>query len=233
MPSTTAAQNAKIYSAVYADLQRRFPGYKVVAKEASSLMAFFAALMGLFTSGFSHYITTIGLTTYMPEDDIAANDWSTLAHEGVHVGDYAASAFVYNLGYMMPQLLAAGSLLSFGALGAIGGNLAWLWCLTALASIGFLFLPSPWRTSRERKAYLMSMCMDALRYGEAYILSESYITIRVEEFTTGAYLWMDPFSSAVHGWVTNDRNRALAIVRGQYDDPLYSPAVALVRAAMA
>lgn len=204
-----------IWNAILADAQRRMPGYKVVAKATSGLSWFSPT-----------YASTMLLTSYMPPAALDGWHWWLLGHEQLHASDYSANKAWWIVSYLFPQWLALGS---FGAFGAFAS----LWFLLLLGSIVFVFLPSPFRTHWERRGYMMSICLLILKYGESYVTSGDYIAGLVAEYTTCAYLWMDPFATTVEAWVRDDIRRGIAIVRGEYDDPTFGAMVALVRGVVA
>lgn len=118
-----------------------------------------------------------------------------LAHETMHERDRKAwSTFAVFLLYFMPQLLAVFALLS---LVAIGGNLAWLWCLGFLLFL--LPIPSPGRAWIELRAYRVNMLIlrHVHKYSEETI--RAFADSRAKSFTGMSYYLMWPFKKHIVG----------------------------------
>jgi hypothetical protein len=158
-------------------------------------MKFVGKIM-FFNKGFmTDYITTIGKTVYFPskakfEADPGAYFY-TLAHEYVHVADYAARPTTFIIGYLFPQILASLSLLSLLAF------FSPYFLLFLLTLIFVAPIPAPYRAWAEIRGYAMS-CKVRLWDG----WSEETVRNRLElkyanAFTTSAYYFMWPFKNYV------------------------------------
>ncbi len=125
-------------------------GYSIAFKDETWWMHLLSGFVGLYCPGFmTSYITVIGKTIYFPslswlmaDEDRSIN---ALLHECVHLSDIQErGVIIFSLGYLFPQILALGALLT-----------PWLgWW--ALGSLFFLLpLPAPFRAHWEARAYAL------------------------------------------------------------------------------
>ena len=159
-------------------IQKEFPDFKVVCKNESKFMLLLSKVLFFNKKFMSHYVTTVGNTIYVPDSSFFDDDdssFSTIAHEYVHMCDHKKYGFLFNFGYLFPQILSLLSLLSFF-------DIKWLFCLLFL-----LPLPSMGRTYFEYRGYSMSMACYYWLYKE-----KPPIPHYVDYFTTSLYYWMCP-----------------------------------------
>jgi len=195
-------------------IQSVTPGYKLVPKEDSRLMKFLAIILFFNGDFMSRYTTTVGSTVYMPKDHISSGtrNLSTLAHEAQHVWDHNRwyGHIFYAVGYILPQVLALGALLSLLAI--------WFsnWWLLALLSLVFLApIPAPARMAIERRGYLMSLACEWWMYGRDGV---SEYTWPVDNFASGDYYWMWPFRKGLVSWFVSELEQ---IKSGSYPTPVF------------
>lgn len=193
-------------------IQTVTPGYKIVRKENSRLMRFLATIL-FFNPGFmTNYTTTIGTTVYLPKQRATSGTQViiTLAHEAQHVWDSQHWGVAYYVGYLFPQILALGSLLS---LLAIWFSIWWLLCLCLLLFLAPL--PAPGRMMIERRGYLMSCAVAWWRYNNDIINEDGW---PITQFTSMNYYKMWPFrKSLVRGFISELEQ----IKQGKYPTPVF------------
>jgi len=162
-------------------------GSSVHYKKESVLMKVIAALIFLFNRRFMiAYTTTIGRRIYFPRRFRSSGEYlrgaRTLAHELVHVEDYAARPVRFTLSYLMPQLLALLALVAIGAFWA--KPLVWF----LLALVFLLPFPAYWRMVAEVRGYTMTMAFDWWLGHRDNLNYEAYFKI----FTGPGYYFMWP-----------------------------------------
>lgn len=217
----------RIWNAMLEDLHRRL-GVTVSFKNESRLMRAIGFVM-FFNPGFmTHYITTIGTTVYFPKRadvDRAVPPWQTLAHEGIHAGDYKHGRTRFVARYLFPQIMFP---LALTAVAAI-----WLgpWALLSLVMLAAAApWPSPGRTALERRGYMMTAMCDAIARGEAYVRTAEYQAYLQRHYTGPDYYYMCRDSEAVARFCMLDTEHAIAVAAGKVYDPDYSPVADLIRA---
>jgi hypothetical protein len=86
-----------------ASLQVEFPKFRVVLKNESPLMRFFAFFLTPLNPRFMEYYTvTLGKTVYMPKWMFGTNNGANvLRHEAVHIRDSAKFGLLYYLSYII------------------------------------------------------------------------------------------------------------------------------------
>jgi len=156
-------------------------GFEIKDKRKSFLMKTIATILFFNKTFMTKFTTTILSKIYVSELPWKPNDpigaCSVLAHEYIHLRQMQGwKGIPFCFLYLFPQILA------LGAIGAIWN----LWFLLFL--IFLLPLPSL-RAYFEYEAYKMSIA-------STYWLLKSRANIEyiVENFTTGSYYWMFPFS---------------------------------------
>ncbi len=199
-------------------------GMRIRFKNESNLMRFIGWILFFNKAFMTDYITTIGRTIYFPtrEDISGGHQWDVLAHEGIHIYDQKISPIKFTLSYLFPQVLAALSLLAILAI--------WnTWFLLSLAFlVALLPLPAPWRTTWERRGYLMSMCCDILRYGADWVNQDYYRETMVAIYTGPGYYFMKWGADRTRKMVELDRALANLIVSGITNKEPYESLVALI-----
>jgi hypothetical protein len=175
----------KIFDALSQYLWSRH-GARVAFKNESPLMRLLGKILFFNPQFMTSYITTIGKTIYFPtkEDILGGKMWDVLAHEGVHIIDSQKKPIRYSLSYLFPQILSVFALFSLLAFFNTG-LLLFLLFLIALAP-----WPARWRVGIERRAYLMSMVCDSMRYGEAWIRSDYYKLAMAQMYIGPGYYFM-------------------------------------------
>lgn len=216
----------RIFDAIAKDLTARY-GMRIRYKDESLFMRAIGFVLVFAGDFMTQFTTTLGATVYFPTRamiDQVAPPWGTLAHEGIHIRDDHAAPIRFRLGYAFPQIigvLAVAALASFVS----------LWFLFALA---FLVAAGPWpapfRANSERRAYMMSMVCDVLRYGSDWVRSSSYQDWAVKTYTGWAYYRMSSSAAIVRQRVAADTEIAIALAEGRRYDSLYSPTVDLIQA---
>jgi hypothetical protein len=196
------------------NIQSVAPGYKVVKKEDSRLMKFLAIIL-FFTKDFmTRFTTTVGNTVYMPEQHLAAGtgNLSTLAHEAQHIWDHQRwyGHVFYAVGYVLPQALAAGALLSLLAIWYSNWWLLCLLCLLFLAPI-----PAPFRAMTEKRGYLMSLAVAWWMYGNDDIKEQGW---PIDSFAGPSYYYMWPFRKSLAKWFSSELKQ---IQNGKYPTPVF------------
>jgi len=166
----------------------------------------------------SNYITTIGNTIYIPNQNYITSRPVSAAvvfmHEVVHLYDHRRlGTFWFQLSYVMPQIFALPALLLF--------LLSWK---IALPVVLFFLLPLPsyFRMKYERRAYYASIYIiqklsEKLNFDPHL---ESQNTYFVECFADSTYYFMWPFSSIIADDFTTARQLVQAGKR-PYEDPVF------------
>jgi hypothetical protein len=137
----------------------------------------------------SGVVTTIGSTVYWPKGRWDSSDpmrrFQTMAHEMQHVFDSRKHWLTFGPSYLMPQIFALLSLLSFGAF----WDLSYLWSLLTLLLL-IPGIPSP-RESWELSAYLINYSVKVLQ-------ARGHLTREIDRlakiFVSPSYYWMAGFS---------------------------------------
>lgn len=168
--------------------QKYCPKFNVKFKNQSLLMKILSYVLFFNKDFMSRYITTIGYTVYVPnEEDYKANPDmydEILTHEFVHMMDYKKWNILFFASYLFPQCLSVLSLFSFLA---IGHSLLWLLCLLFLVFVGPL--PAYFRMHWELRGYTMSAAYNRWVYN--YF---STPTDYLDRFTGSGYYFMWPFA---------------------------------------
>jgi hypothetical protein len=141
------------------------------------------------TAFLTGYITTIGNTVYWPEmaerfGDNPGGDFATLFHEGQHGADSQSVPVLYEIAYLIPQVLAILCLLAFLAI--------WLspyWVLAVLAVVLATPIPSPGRTHIEMRAVGCGIAFNIWYRGS---VSQKTLERYTRMFTTANYYFMLP-----------------------------------------
>lgn len=152
----TDINNDRVYSKLTTYLATNY-GVRVRYKDESRLMRFIGWLMFFNRAFMTRYTTTLGRTVYFPTR--GKENWETLAHEAVHVLDYANAPVRFALGYVMPQGLAAFALIALAAF------VIPVFLVTLLFLVAAGPWPSPWRLKRERRGFRMTIACSNLRSG--------------------------------------------------------------------
>lgn len=195
-------------------IQSVTPGYKIVKKEDSKLMKFFAIILFFNRKFMSHYTTTVGNTVYLPESWMSSGTQvlDVLAHEAQHIWDHQRwyGHVFYALGYVFPQFLGAGALL---ALLAIWYSKMWMLCLYCIMLLGPI--PAPFRMMIERRGYLMSLACGWWMHGNDVVEEKGW---PIDQFVGGGYYCMWPFRKNLVKWFSS---RLQQIKDGNYPTPVF------------
>ena len=159
-----------------ADAQKEFPDFNIRMKSTSTFMKVISTLLLVLTFGtqrkfMTNYITTIYHTVYVP------SEWATMSEN-------SKVAILRHERIHMRQARR----LSF-----------------PLFMFLYLFVPLPMglaycRARLEWEAYTESMRAVVDINGPAILDDPKYKKSITDQFTTGMYGWMWPFSSVVSGW---------------------------------
>jgi hypothetical protein len=137
---------------------------------------------------------------------------STLAHEAQHIWDHQRwyGHVFFAVGYVVPQVLAVGALLSLLAIWFSNWWLLSLLCLIFLAPI-----PAPFRMIIERRGYLMSLaCAWWMHKNDT--IEEKYWPVAT--FASSDYYFMWPFRKHLVKWF---RSGLEQIKNGNYPTPVF------------
>lgn len=161
---------------ILADLQKKFPGTRVVFKHDSFLMKVINVVLMVITFGtmktfMTHFITTIGRTIYVPGDwnrRLIHSRASTLRHEGIHIAQEEKLGKIrYKLTYLF-------------------------WILPCVFALG--------RTRLEQEAYEETIRSRAEYYGVHSIRNSKFRDHIVRHFTSAEYFWMWPWTDDIERW---------------------------------
>jgi hypothetical protein len=170
---------------VSAEITAEFPGFKIVLKTDSAMMRAIDVFLRVITLGkmasfMDSYITTIGLTVYVPSDWDAFKDEQIariLRHERVHMRQarrYSRPLFSFlYLFFPLPGFLAY------------------------------------FRAKFEMEAYEETMRATAEQVGQWILDDPKFRAGIVGHFTGPEYFWMWPFKSRVERWYDEASKRIL------------------------
>lgn len=169
--------------AYLAELQREFPGLRIVPKSEDRLSRLIDRLLRVATLGgqaqyLTHYTTVMGRTIYTPTSWEARGDaerYVTLRHEAVHLRQSR------RLGLVLMSLLYAVPFLPVGL--AYG------------------------RARIEWEAYAETLRAIAEVHGLAHARSDAVREHIVRQFTSASYGWMWPFPAQVGRWIDDELAR--------------------------
>lgn len=171
-------------------IRQKVPGFEIEFRDQSKFQKFLLAIFPPYRKTFA---STFGKTVWFgSETEYQADPWlsfKVLAHEFVHLLE---PRFWFHLTYVLPQLLAAFSLL---ALLAIWFSKLWLISLVALL---FVVCPSYPRAHWEMRAYTMGT---AINHWKHIHLRDSTVKWIVGAFTSPMYLFMWPFKKSAEKWI--------------------------------
>lgn len=180
-----------------------FPNVAIAFKDQSLFMKILGKILFFNKSFMTNYITTIGETIYFPSVNYVnfhpASMFIVLLHEIVHIHDEKKiSKPIFNLLYLLPQLLALLAIPLFFVIG--------FWSLLFL-----LFaapLPAFFRMNFEKRAYIASLyVMKVLNDKYAYNIDlDAKTQYFLQQFKDSSYYYMWPFSNL-------DAEFAAALVR--------------------
>lgn len=177
---------------MYEDLvrlcEKRYRGFKVLYKDESLFMKIVGALAFFNPKFMKGYTTTFFSRVYFPSRAWAKevghrHMFKVLAHEAVHLEDGRMYGPIYQVSYIMPQILSVLALLGF--------FLSPIWFVALLM---LLPLPAPFRKESEMRGYQMSMAVNYWRYGSVLQETKDHI---LGKFAGPDYYFMWPFRSAV------------------------------------
>lgn len=161
-----------------------FPDFQLKYKNQDSFMKALGILMFFNPSFMKDYTTTIGHTVYAPDEQFVHKPGFSpiLIHECTHMYDNKKLGFLFDLGYLFPQILFLPILLLLFVL-------SWK-IVIPLALLALLPWPAPWRANIERRAYFVSMLAEYLIYNVDPDTSASHFASYMRG---GAYYFMWPF----------------------------------------
>lgn len=171
------------YNELVAKAQTYFPNLQIKYKDQSPFMKVLGKLVFFAPEFMTSYVTTIGETIYLPNDQYAINNPNgfidVFIHECTHMHDEKKIGFWYKPGYLFPQILAPFMLLLL---------LVMTWKIVLpLALLMLAPLPAPWRMYFERKAYFVQMLAGQQIYGyDPDVSAPHYAT----HFKNSDYYWM-------------------------------------------
>ncbi len=142
-------------------IEQQIPGFRLKFKDESTSQKVLGLILRPFNPRYmTNFTTTLGKFVYFPSRawyvENPSRAFSILAHELVHLVDYANHGLWFSASYLLPQLLAL-PLLLLGGLGLI-----WSWWGFVPLVLGLLCLipfPSQWRSNWEGRGYAMSMAV--------------------------------------------------------------------------
>jgi len=136
-----------------AKAQTYFPKLQIKYKDQSTFMKIIGKLMFFNPTFMTHFVTTIGDTVYLPNEDYLKNNTEAFCdvfiHECTHMYDEKRLGFPYNVLYAFPQMLFLPMFLLLFVLS---------WKLVVpLALLMLAPLPAPFRAYFEKRAYFVQM----------------------------------------------------------------------------
>ncbi len=183
--------------------QKYVPRLKVAFKDQSRFMKVLGALMFFNKSFMTRYTTTIGYTIYVPsKEDYDANPdayLDILTHEFVHMIDFKKWNVLFSLSYLLPQLLAAFSVLSFLAI-----NHSHYWLFSSLSLLFAAPIPAFFRSHWEMRGYVMNA---AYNYWKNDYKNLEPATTYLDRFTSSGYFFMWPFKKNMTARLQNMLNK--------------------------
>lgn len=182
--------NKQRYDWMVEAIKADIPGFEIKFKDKNLVSKLIGMLVWVFNRTYmTKYTTTRGGNVYFPSREFVSysylNAWKILAHEWVHLHDRKEQGIWFELGFLLPQLGAAISLLSLLSI--------WFsnwWLLDLLALVLAAPIPSPGRMKVELRAYAMSMAVNLWQYGYVKESTKEWI---VKQFTGPNYYFMWPF----------------------------------------
>ncbi len=165
-----------VYAKLVDQIRLEFPGFRIVQKEASSLMKacnfILLALSCGFADGFmSRFVTTYNGVIYVPEgwsDHDPLLKAASLRHERVHLQQQARMGlFLFTLVYLF-------------------------WIFPIGLALG--------RCKLEQEAYAESLRANVEYFGESVLVDPEFRAKAIRHFTTIQYFWMWPFRGSIEAW---------------------------------
>lgn len=163
-------------SELVAELQREFPGMRIVRKDQSAMhraihVFLKVVTLGRMTDYLESYQTTIGKTIYVTSDWerlSAEYRFCTLRHEAVHLRQFRK------------------------------------WTLPGMG-LCYVLLPLPmglawFRAHFEKEAYAESIRAAVEVWGRAHVDRPQYRSSIIEQFVSASYGWMWPFRRSMERW---------------------------------
>lgn len=171
------------YEALVAKAQTYFPNLQIKYKDQSTLMKVIGKVMFFNPEFMTHYVTTLGNTVYLPNEQYVANSpeafTDVFIHECTHMYDEKRLGLRYQLAYIFPQILSLVCLLLMFLV-------TWK-IMLPLALLMLAPLPAPWRAYFEKRAYFVQMYAGNKLWGSDPVADgETY----AQWFRTGDYYWM-------------------------------------------
>lgn len=195
-----------------------FPDVKIAFKDKSTLMKILGVLLFFNPAFMTSFITTIGSTIYFPSE-IYMNarpvaSLVILLHELTHVNDEKKiSKFLFNLAYLLPQLLV----ILFLPLLLIFG-----WKIALFSLIFLAPLPAYFRMNFEKRAYMASLYVfNKLNqiHPDYKINLDSQSDFFVAQFKNLSYYVMWPFNN-----INSEFANAVKLVKDgkrPFEDPVF------------
>ncbi len=176
----------------YRTLLKQELGIEVVEKTTSRFMKLLAKVLFFNKNFMSGYITTIGNRVYWPNmekgfGDNPESDFAVLFHEGQHGSDSQSVPFLYEIAYLIPQILAV-----FGLLALLSILLNSHWLVFVFALFLATPIPSPGRMHIEMRALSCNIAFWVWCRGG---VSQQSLDRFTRMFTTADYYFMWPSKS--------------------------------------
>ena len=176
----------------YVELIGQKFGVRVVEKKTSKLMKLLSIIL-FFNRGFMiSYVTTIGKTVYWPDLESiwrSPSNLGTMMHETQHAHDGSRFKVIYELFYLLPQILGILAVLAFLAI-LLG---PW-WLLPLVMLLAALPIPSWGRMFWEVRG---DACGIAYRVWIAGEVRDDIYESMAKSYTTSAYYFMWPFKKNI------------------------------------
>ena len=177
------------YNELVAKAQTYFPSLQIQYKDQSTLMKVLGKLMFFNPDFMTSYVTTIGNTVYIPNEDYAKQKPESFAdvfiHECTHMYDEKRFGLWYSLAYIFPQILAPFMLFLLFVL-------SWKIVLP-LVLLMLVPWPAPWRAFFEKRAYFVQMYAGYKLWGVDPVANGR---VYLQWFKNGDYYWMWIFEQA-------------------------------------
>jgi len=171
------------YNELVAKAQTYFPDLQIKYKDQSTFMKVLGKLMFFAPAFMTEYVTTIGNTVYLPNDQFIVTNpkgfTGVFIHECTHMHDEKKIGFWFNLAYLFPQIL---SLLVLLLLFVMTWKIVLPLALLMLAP-----WPAVWRMQFERKAYFVQMYAEYEMYKYDPVMAAMQAATY---FKNSAYYWM-------------------------------------------
>lgn len=193
------ADDKQLFESLCATIRTRIPRFKIGYKNKSKWQKFLAVIL-FFIRGnryMKSIVTTLGTTVWFPSEEfVEQSKWRAfkiLAHEYVHLLDRWKHPFLFDLFYVLPQILAILSLVSLMAFW-----FGWWWLFGLVALVFLAPMPSYGRAELEKRAYSMGIAINIWRHGS---ILDDYRDVLVGVFCGKTYYRMWPYEKDIRKWI--------------------------------